>query len=218
MRIAEIIQQQLEANIRHNMQQTYKMSISVKECEKLLEIAYKGIVAKKGKMFLADEALMQNLTRIASWSCKENKNPFLFIAGTVGNGKTSIAKACVQVINAYWGARMEMEMLWRTPFVCLTATELNEIAKSDAKYYNTLKNRLRMMIDDIGTEAVMVKNYGNEISPFTEMLYHRYDRGLQTILTSNLTLEQIKERYGVRVFDRIQEANKIFFTSKSYRL
>lgn len=211
------MQQQLEANIRHNMRQTYKMSINVDECKKMIEIAYKGIVAKKGKIFLMDETLAQNIKRVASWSCEENKNPFLFIAGTVGNGKTSIAKACVQVINAYWGARVELEMLWRSPFVCLTAMELNEIAKSDAKYYNTLKSCLRMMIDDIGTEAVMVKNYGNEISPFTEMLYHRYDRGLQTILTSNLTLEQIKERYGVRVFDRIQEANKIFFEAKSYR-
>lgn len=212
-----MIQKQLVANTKQSLLQTSKMSLKDEECEALITQAYRLLVEKKGRTFLEEKQVKENIRAITKWSLEKNYNPFLFLAGTVGNGKTTLAKACIQVTNLYWQKREDLLQVWRKPFKVVTATELNEIAKDDSKEFKEIKGAQRMMIDDIGTEAVSVKNYGNVISPFVETLYHRYDKGLITIMTSNLTLEEIRERYGVRVFDRMQESNKIFFRGESYR-
>lgn len=212
---------QLEENISHNSKQTFdllKINLPIDEVVKLITRAYQGEVEKRGNIFLLNSDLQKIFQQIASWMCIPNKNPFLLIGGSVGNGKTTLAKAVIQVNNLYWKHRKDLTEIWKKPYKYLTATELNNTAKTEQKDFKEIKECNRLLLDDIGTESVSIKDYGNVISPFTEVIYHRYDKGLQTILTTNLTLEQIKERYGERVFDRMQEANRVFFTHKSYRL
>lgn len=211
---------QLEENILHNSKQTFdllKINLSTDEVVKLITRAYQGEVEKRGNIFLTNNDLQKIFQQIASWMCIPNKNPFLLIAGSVGNGKTTLAKAIIQVANLYWKYRNDLTDVWKKPYKYLTATDLNNTAKNDSKVFKEIKECNRLLIDDIGTESVSIKDYGNVITPFTEVIYHRYDKGLQTILTTNLTLEQIKERYGERVFDRMQEASRVFFIQKSYR-
>lgn len=211
---------QLEENISHNSKQTFdllKINLPTDDVVTLLTRAYQGEVEKRGNIFLSTNDLQKIFQQITSWMCIPNKNPFLLIGGSVGNGKTTLAKAIIQVANLYWKQRKDLTEIWKKPYKYLTATDLNNTAKNDSKEFKEIKECNRLLIDDIGTESVTIKDYGNVITPFTEVIYHRYDKGLQTILTTNLTLEQIKERYGERVFDRMQEANRVFFTQKSYR-
>ena len=75
-----------------------------------------------------------------------------------------------------------------------------------------------MVIDDVGVEPSTIKVWGNEISPFVEVIYHRYDRQLFTIVTSNLDDEELFKRYGPRVADRFAEMfDRIAFENNSYR-
>lgn len=75
-----------------------------------------------------------------------------------------------------------------------------------------------LCIDDMGIEPITVKHYGSEISPFVEVIYHRYKKKLFTVVTSNLVDEDIKDVYGERVADRFKEMfDKIYYTHKSYR-
>ena len=82
-----------------------------------------------------------------------------------------------------------------------------------------LKNTELLCIDDVGTEPASLKVWGNEVSPLVDLLYHRYDRQLFTIITSNLEGdEDIAKRYGVRVADRfIEMFDLIGFDNSSYR-
>lgn len=70
--------------------------------------------------------------------------------------------------------------------------------------------------DDIGTEP-MGKYYGKQSNVMAEIILNRYDREVpfnQTHLTTNLTIEEIKERYGSRVTDRMRQMfNLIGFPS-----
>ena len=88
----------------------------------------------------------------------------------------------------------------------------------DNKIIMNEQDKELLFIDDLGVEAVNIKVYGNEFSPVTELLYNRYDRNLVTILTSNLSDEQMKDRYGARIDDRLREMfDKIHFQGPSYR-
>lgn len=82
--------------------------------------------------------------------------------------------------------------------------------------YNRLTSCPFLIIDDIGTEPVAVKDFGNEVLPFTELFLKRYDTRRPTIITSNLpqTAEvnkpgekevSIRGLYGARVLDRLNE-------------
>ena len=66
------------------------------------------------------------------------------------------------------------------------------------------------MIDDLGTENEDFMQYGQRANPLAELLEKRYDLSfhrdrVRTVVTSNLTDQQLKERYGFRVFDRLRE-------------
>ena len=84
--------------------------------------------------------------------------------------------------------------------------------------YKRMINQELLFVDDLGSEPVSVKIYGNEVSPITEMLYHRYDRQLWTLLTSNMSDELLKNRYGARIEDRFKEMfDRLHFNGESYR-
>ncbi|MBR1774350.1 MAG: ATP-binding protein [Bacteroidales bacterium] len=186
------------------------------EVAKLIAISYKSIVEERGRKFINSTALQENIKKTAKWLTESSKN-FLFLAGTVGNGKTTLVKAMIRFFNAYITAEHK-DNYYREFFTSTDETELCYLARSDEARFQELKKVRKLFIDDAGTEKLSsVKNFGNEISPFTEVLSWRYEKNYPTIITSNLTLEQIQEHYGMRIYDRICEFNKIIFNEKSYR-
>ena len=71
---------------------------------------------------------------------------------------------------------------------------------------------LHLFIDDLGHEAQTVNHFGTVFSPMTELIQAWYDNAQEwpqfntTIhFTSNLTPEQLCERYGEYIFDRLVE-------------
>jgi DNA replication protein DnaC len=66
---------------------------------------------------------------------------------------------------------------------------------------------LGFLFDDLGQENIATKFYGTQRNVMHEVLTQRYKNGLftSTHVTTNLSAEQIKELYGVRVADRMRE-------------
>ena len=61
------------------------------------------------------------------------------------------------------------------------------------------------IIDDLGTEIVS-SHYGNKLDLIPYLLQLNYEQGGKfTAYTTNLSYEELQERYGVRVVDRLQE-------------
>jgi DNA replication protein DnaC len=72
-------------------------------------------------------------------------------------------------------------------------------------------------IDDVGTEDISVK-YGEKRLAFAEVMDNVEKKRCLIIATSNLTMDEILERYGERVLDRIKSTTKrVVFTGKSFR-
>mgnify|MGYP007039888685 FL=1 len=75
-----------------------------------------------------------------------------------------------------------------------------------------------LAIDDLGTEPREITEYDNVLSPIIDLISYCYEHQLPTIITSNLTPQQISEVYGKRIGDRLKETTEIVpFLNGSYR-
>ena len=75
-----------------------------------------------------------------------------------------------------------------------------------------------MIVDDLGTEPREVMEFGNVYTPLIDLITRRYEEQLYTIFTTNRTPAQLKEKYGKRIVDSLNEmVKKVVFENESYR-
>jgi DNA replication protein DnaC len=134
----------------------------------------------------------------------ENRNSRgLFIKGACGIGK-SFGVAC---LAAYFK--------WPViPAKVLQAAYMS--ADSDDKFLHFVDaldyfgRPQTIVIDDLGTEDFPLVKYGTPCNLLADVLDRRYYQGfmrngVRTIVTCNLTDQQLRERYGLRIDDRMNE-------------
>jgi DNA replication protein DnaC len=74
-----------------------------------------------------------------------------------------------------------------------------------------------LFIDDIGSEPVY-SHFGNSANIIGEIIIRRYEKGSLTHGTSNLSTDELKQLYGIRVYDRMREMfNDIIIKGESRR-
>ena len=186
--------------------QRFKIDKYIEDIPALIEECYKFQVDYRRGIYLAGEVKTM-IEQAARWLVEDRKVG-LMLYGEVGSGKSTLAAAIRQMLIVTFGQRIEK----------VTALELSMAAKDDREAFSNYLNCKMLLIDDMGEEPTMVKSYGNEISPFVETIYSRYDKQRFTIITTNLLDDEIKEIYGVRVADRFNEMfDRIYFDNKSYR-
>lgn len=123
----------------------------------------------------------------------------MLITGGVGNGKS------------YFSFSIANELLKKgVPVVCIS---INGLLERIRETYNTmgkegewqvigiLKNAELLVIDDLGTE----QNTEWSASKVFTIIDNRYRNKLPTIITTNLGIDLLNDRYGERTVDRIIE-------------
>lgn len=141
-----------------------------------------------------NEAQFNRMMEWAQSFTEDTKDGFL-ILGTPGTGKTM---ASVKLLN-------EVISQGYTGYIINAAEFYNMIRESydtDSNVYQTIKayeNCDLLVLDDLGAE------YDNEDSKsrIAELLISRFGKDKPIIITSNLTLEMIRKRYGDRVASRL---------------
>ena len=180
----------------------------------MLTMCYKQEVSKRRIPFLDDADTRSKIEKAAKWLCGDYKVGLL-LYGTIGSGKTTLAKAISNLIGILFNSAISSE---RKGVFRVSALDLAKNVADDPAYFNRLKNQELLFIDDVGTEPASVKSWGNEYSPVTELIYARYDRQLFTIATSNLKDDDCGDRYGARIADRLEEMfERLHYQNKSYR-
>lgn len=199
---------------RRPIKERFKIDKYTEDVPAMLKECYRLEVLDRGQTFKDDQATDEHISKAAKWLVGRYKTG-LMLFGTVGNGKTTLSAAISRLINLlYESAYYDERKSVRT----VSALELATIAKDDPERFNTLKKTELLVIDDVGVEPAVVKNYGNEISPLTELMYFRYDRLLWTVITTNLDDDDFYKRYGPRLADRFTEMfDKIPFENNTYR-
>lgn len=140
------------------------------------------------------------------------------LLGMPGNGKTTLMRAIVSLINLY-----DLKSPYGDPVAVrsIAATELARINRDDYPRFKKLCNEPMLAIDDLGQEPSEILDYGNVATPAVDLLCHRYNEQLFTLVTTNLAKQgqrSIRATYGDRIADRFNEMmDFIVFNEPSYR-
>jgi len=184
----------------------------------MIEQAYRHeIVRRNGRVEWTSD-IEKKISTATKWLIN-GKKPGLLLFGSIGSGKTTLARAIMRTINylyysVYRDQRKEIAEISALNLVKLIATG----EKTDEESFLRFQKREMVFIDDLGLEPAAIKNYGNEILPVVDLLYYRHDRMLFTICTSNLDMNDFEQKYGQRTASRFYEMfNRIGFTNDDYR-
>ena len=149
------------------------------------------------------------LNGLVLWlTCHSARRLNLLIAGPPGVGKTALMTALYRTMtvkgcNPHW----------------ISAKDINDIYRGKGQFYGWKEiNQYRFLfVDDVGMEDDVVNDYGNRTAPMLRMLHNRYDRNLVTVFTTNLNWEEICDRYGNRVSDRLSNYHRLMYEHYSFR-
>lgn len=188
-------------NDRTGVQLPSTVSIKIPNAEERLRggLDYFVNVFSRGAVTKAawDEA---NYRPVVDWMT-DNQGRGLLMIGNCGLGKSLIGKyilpylirdSCRKVVNIF------------------NAQELNSKPDEILSYHI-------IYIDDIGTENVS-NIYGNKRIPFMELCDAVEQKGKLLICSTNLTLDELAEKYGERTIDRLRATTKVVpFVGQSLR-
>ena len=132
----------------------------------------------------------------------ENKKPFFIIIGSAGTGKTMLASAIATEMLARGAATVTVSAF---DMVKRAKDYHTQFAIEDYRdLFTPMLECDLLVIDDLGTETVL-KNITREY--FYTIINERWLRKKNTVITSNLTPNDILARYGEAVFSRLCDKN-----------
>lgn len=164
-----------------------------------------------------NKEFMQKLyATMEKWCHSDFKKTLIYIAGDTGVGKTHLIKCMAnELINLNHIVRFTTSFSMHQDFAKSYSTkDLDEKNNLLDKYLNTEI----LFIDDLGTE---LRQYNITINYLYQVLNERKVKRLPTIITSNLTLDDIKDYYDERISSRIIDkdtAINVFIHGKDLRL
>ena len=161
----------------------------------------KELLLKGLNFFTNDKAVwLPEYGEIVNW-LEDNKGRGLLCCGNCGRGKSLICTKIIPLLlNHYCNKNVPT----------YDTRQMNE--ELDA-----VRQKHIVCIDDIGTENLSVK-YGEKRLAFPEIVDGAEKKGKLLILTTNLTREEIAEKYGERTMDRLVAiTTTVFFKGKSLR-
>jgi DNA replication protein DnaC len=88
-------------------------------------------------------------------------------------------------------------------------SEIKTTAPDASTFFQPIKG---ICYNDLGTENLKANHYGNPLNVMEFIFLQTYEKKVpywQRFVTTNLTFDQVKEAYGVRMLDRIKECFNI---------
>lgn len=131
----------------------------------------------------------------------------LLIRGVSGLGKTHLVK-CVEANEL-------------NPVLIQSMIEITDQVKAEGEYSLNMAGRKVLYLDDVGTEESPVKHYGTNVNWFKDFLEIYYSKGKpfrNLMISTNLSFQQIEDKYGFRVRSRMKDLfNVVDVTGKDLR-
>lgn len=142
----------------------------------------------------------------------------LFITGACGTGKTHIAVALMvewfaenlQIVDERGGKEIQNTkgyplFLPATEFFLKLKTTFNSTTQTEVDVLNNLDDCELLLLDDLGSDKV--SDWSKQI--IYTLIDRRYRNMQQVIITSNLSLKEIAQRYDDRIASRLVEMGEI---------
>jgi DNA replication protein DnaC len=137
---------------------------------------------------------------VAAW-LENNEGDGLLLSGSCGKGKSMLARYVIPAILLKY---------------CKRIVSVYDFQEMNANIDAVLSKHL-ISIDEVGMEST-IYNYGNKRSAFFEVMDAVEKYGKLVIISTNLSKDEIIDRYGERVYERIiATTRRIEFKGKSLR-
>ena len=173
-----------------------KVLISVPNAKEVLANAMRYFISIEGKQAV----WLPEYDQVASW-LGNNQGRGLFLFGNCGRGKSLLCRYVLPAILLKY---------------CRKVVSVFDIQDMNRDIDLVLSKHV-VSLDDIGTEELSVK-YGERRMAFAEVMDAAEKHGKLVIVSTNLGANELKERYGDRVLDRIRAVTKrVLFEGKSLR-
>lgn len=140
----------------------------------------------------------------------------LYLHGSVGTGKTTI----LRVFQELYRRQRNASLYIITNVVDVVSEYALYGEESILKHVNgsfrknmygglDLHRPITRCYDDLGTESLSIRYFGNERNVMAHILLKRYELymsyGMKTIITTNLDADSIEKYYGRRIRSRLRE-------------
>lgn len=145
------------------------------------------------------QQLLKMRAKFENWvnEYPNTKNHTFLFCGKTGVGKTFMTECIAEaMINKGYLVSFISSFGMNNNFLKYHTT----FDDNKQSYYDMLVEPELLVIDDLGTEPIL-KNV--TINYLCALLNDRFNAKKATIITTNLTLEQLLDRYGNRIFSRI---------------
>ena len=173
-----------------------KVFIAVPNAKEVLENAMRYFISLEGKQAV----WLQEYDQVAEW-LGDNQGRGIFLFGNCGRGKSILCRYAIPAILLKY---------------CRKVVSVFVIQDMNRDIDLVLSKHV-VSLDDIGTEELSVK-YGERRMAFAEVMDAAEKQGKLVIVSTNLGANELKERYGDRVLDRIRAVTKrVLFEGKSLR-
>ncbi len=141
----------------------------------------------------------------------------IIISGGCGLGKTSILMTFVEIGKWIYNQMACDKFMQFRPISTNELVYMYENPETDLEKFHQMLSNGEWFFDDFGTER-MASRYG-KTNLLAEILQNRYlNLQYRTLITTNLTIDEIREQYGERVYDRINEQfNYYELSGESFR-
>lgn len=161
----------------------------------------RNVLARGIRHFVGDKAVwLPEYDKVAEW-LSDNKGRGLLCIGNCGRGKSVICANVLPVVFQHWHHKI---------MNTVTSTGLNSCYEEYVQYKI-------ISVDDVGIEPV-ASVYGEKHSYFTELVDAAEKMDKLLVITSNMNIEELLERYGERTIDRLRALTTVVvFKGESLR-
>lgn len=151
-----------------------------------------------------------------------NPNKGLWLWGDIGIGKSTmleIVKRFCYDVRPYTADGKG----YSVPYSFRTTNAIDVCGEFSKRGYDGIETFIssrRQAFDELGSESSPISYFGTAENVFQYILQRRYDNRLSnfTHVTTNLTIGQISEYYGERIYDRCKEMfNFVEMRGKTWR-
>lgn len=182
----------------------------------LLCEAYAAEVRSRGHAPIFTEMTRRVIKELAFFLTDPKDSRFsVMLCGTTGNGKSTLHRA----FNRFWSVMIDNHIVQTEHPYMRDAKMFQHIMAYARNWEEVLRMYTWVGIQDMGKEPGESMQWGRITTPVQDLIEYRYDVGLPVFITTNLTAEQIREKYQERTASRLNDMVKvIIFGDIDYRL
>lgn len=179
---------------------------------------YAAVVAARGGVPIWTAPTRLAILEAADWMDK-GRPAWLAVVGPPGAGKTTLLRAVEMLLAPDQAAASsradgfgrprpgEAAVVYRSARDLYADPGFNpeDPGWMAGSAYAACRDAGVCVLDDVGQEATALRRWGNEYRLVAGIILARYDRRRPLVLSSNLTLAQLGEKYGALAGDRLRE-------------